>query len=110
MVGHAGVDGYSCTVFLHCSNNNRASTVLDLFQSAVAEWGLPSQVRCDKGGENTHGLVHAVTSKTKYMKGICDCWQECTQSKDRKSLEGCISRSFVDVFWFVSPHGRGWTA
>lgn len=54
MVVHAGVDGYSrVPVFLHCSNNNRASTVLDLFQKAVAEWGLPSRVRCDKGGENT---------------------------------------------------------
>ena len=51
---HAGVDGYShVPVFLHCSNNNRASTVLDLFQSAVAEWDLPSRVHCDKGGENT---------------------------------------------------------
>ena len=51
---HAGVDGYSrVPVFLHCSNNNRASTVLDLFQSAVAEWGLPSRVRCDKESENT---------------------------------------------------------
>ena len=51
---HAGVDGYSrVPVFLHCSNNNRVSTVLDLSQSAVAEWGLPSRVRCDKGGENT---------------------------------------------------------
>ena len=51
---HAGVDGYSrVPVFLHRSNNNRASTVLDLFRSAVAEWGLPSRVHCDKGGGNT---------------------------------------------------------
>lgn len=54
MVVHAGVDGFSrIPVFLHCSNNNRASTVLELFQEAVDEWGLPSRVRCDKGGENT---------------------------------------------------------
>ena len=51
---HAGVDGYShVPVFLHCSNNNRASTVLDLLQSAVAEWGLPSRVCSDKESENT---------------------------------------------------------
>ena len=34
------------------SNNDRAETVLKLFQDAVSEWGLPSRVRCDKGGEN----------------------------------------------------------
>ena len=51
---HGGVDGYSrVPVFLQCSNNNRAITVLEVFQSSVAEWGLPSRVRCDKGGENT---------------------------------------------------------
>ena len=32
LVVHAGIDGYSrMIVFLHCSNNNRASIVYDLF-------------------------------------------------------------------------------
>ena len=54
MVVHAGVDGFSrIPVFLHCSSNNKASTVLELFRGAVDEWGLPSRVRCDRGGENT---------------------------------------------------------
>ena len=39
-------------VYLHCSTNNRASTVLQLFQSAVETFGLSSCVRSDKGGEN----------------------------------------------------------
>ena len=55
MVVHAGVDGYSHEpVFLHCSNYNNAGTVLELFEKAVVEWGSPSRVRCDKGGENTN--------------------------------------------------------
>ena len=75
MVVHAGVDGYShVPIFLHCSNNNRANTALDLFQADVAEWGLPSRVRCDKGGENRCGLVYAVTSmwwnKLEYIRKI----------------------------------------
>ena len=47
-----GVDGYSrMPVYLQASTSNRTLTVLT-FKQAVAEFGLPSRVRCDKGGEN----------------------------------------------------------
>ena len=50
---HSGVDGYSrIPVYLQCSGNNRADTVLQLFTEAVCNYGLPSHVRCDKGVEN----------------------------------------------------------
>ena len=50
---HGGVDGYSrIPVYLQCSGNNRADTVLQLFTEAVRNYGLPSRVRCDKGVEN----------------------------------------------------------
>ncbi|OBZ75971.1 hypothetical protein A0H81_04732 [Grifola frondosa] len=37
---------------LRASTNNRASTVLDVFLHAVEEYGAPSRVRGDRGGEN----------------------------------------------------------
>lgn len=53
MVVHGGIDGYTrIPVFLQRSNNNRSDTVLHLFGNAVREYGLPSRVRSDKGGEN----------------------------------------------------------
>ncbi|XP_013876453.1 uncharacterized protein LOC106526401, partial [Austrofundulus limnaeus] len=53
IVIHGGIDGYSRKImFLTASNNNRASTVLKAFITAVQKFGLPIRVRSDKGGEN----------------------------------------------------------
>lgn len=37
---------------LRASSNNKASTVLDLFTEATRQYGVPSRVRLDRGGEN----------------------------------------------------------
>lgn len=59
MVSHCAIDGFSrLVVYLKCSNNNRASTVYDLFLEAVQHYGLPSRIRCDQGGENINVARH----------------------------------------------------
>lgn len=72
LVIHGGIDGYSRTiVFLNCSDNNRASTVLTAFTNAVRSHGLPERIRTDLGGENVDIIMA--------LYGGAACFDECSR-------------------------------
>jgi hypothetical protein len=53
IVIHAFIDGYSCFLLgIRAHSNNRASTVLDLFEDIAQVFGYPSRMRGDHGTEN----------------------------------------------------------
>ncbi|KAF5381556.1 hypothetical protein D9615_005527 [Tricholomella constricta] len=53
IVIHAFIDGFSrFSLGIHASNNNRAETVLCLFEDIAAVFGYPSRTRGDHGTEN----------------------------------------------------------
>lgn len=53
IVFHGFIDGYSRLITgLRASDNNRASTVLDVFLKAVQRYMVPSRLRGDHGTEN----------------------------------------------------------
>ena len=54
LIVHVCVDGKTRTIIYVSCSNNKAETVLALFQNAVQKWGLPSRVRSDYGMENLY--------------------------------------------------------
>ncbi|KAK6488864.1 hypothetical protein HHUSO_G7815, partial [Huso huso] len=63
IVVHGGIDGFSrLIVYLSAATNNRATTVLDCFLSAVEQFGLPSRVRSGTCGENIE-VAHYMVSR-----------------------------------------------
>lgn len=98
---HAGIDGFSrLPVYCKCSTNNRASTVLQCFEQAIARYGVPSRARSDKGGENVDvslfmlqyrgtGRGSMITGRSVHNQRVERFWRDL--------FEGC---SFLFYFLF----------
>ena len=71
-------------VYIHCSTNNRARTVYELFVSAVSQFGVPSRVRSDQGGENVRvaqeirgsGRRSIITGSSTHNQRIERLWRD----------------------------------
>lgn len=78
IVIHAFIDGHSrFVVSLRASNNNRASTVFDIFREGAAKHGLPSRVRGDHGTENLK--VAEYMEETRGVSRGSYIWGRCVQ-------------------------------
>ena len=76
-------------VYLHCATNNRARTVFSCFLEAVQNYGLPSRIRSDRGGENVQ--VATFMLRSVHNSRIERLWRDV--------FEGCVLQS-VGRDWF----------
>ena len=104
IVIHGCIDGYSrLIIYLHCSNNNLAITVKQLFEAAVQVYGLPSRVRGDRGGENVE-ITNFVISQRGEGRGSFLCWRSVHNQRIeqlwRDVFSGC-SILYYQVFCYL---------
>ena len=69
------MDGFSrFIVYLYCSNNNTADTVLEFIQTGHYPLGLPSRVRSDRGGDNVgvceYMIRHRGIDRASHIAGL----------------------------------------
>ena len=74
LIIHVCIDGKTrLLIYASCCDNNKADTVLSLFQKGVEQWGLPSRVRCDYGMENFYVSQYMIDHRGEGRGSIITC-------------------------------------
>ena len=95
LVVHVFIDGkIRLLVYCVCCNNNKAETVLSLFERGVQLWDLPSRVRSDYGMENY--LIGAYIIEDRGPnRGSIITWSSVHNSRVERSHRDIFSRVLV---------------
>ena len=101
---HAGIDGFSrLIVFMHCSDNNRSSTVYECFLEATRKYGVPSRVRTDQGRENVMVARHMLENRGTNRGSIITGSSVHNQRIERlwKDMFQLVIATYYRLFYFM---------
>ena len=107
-VVHGCVDGFSRHImYLAAATNNCSQTVLDLFWKATREYGIPSRVRSDKGGENVKVCYFMIatqgTSRGSHIAGS-SCHNQRIERMWR-DVYRCVCSTYHSLFYTMEAEG-----
>ena len=107
MIVHGGIDGFSRTVvYLRCSTNNRALTVLASFVDAISKYGVPEQVRSDHGGENLEVWKYMLEQHQSYSAVLVGSSTHNERIERLwRDVQRCVSVLFADLFRQMEAEG-----
>ena len=103
-VTHGCIDGYSRMItFLHCSTNNKASTVYDLFLKAIRTYGLPSRMRSDQGRENILVAQHMLENRGLGRGSFLTARSNHNQRIERlwRDVHRCATQLYYRLFYHL---------
>ena len=111
LVTHCGIDGFTrMVVYLHCSNNNRSSTVYSLFLKAAELYGLPSRIRCDEGGENVQVAQHTLEHRGVDGRSVIVGSSVHNQIIERlwRDMHRCVTILYYRLFYYMESQKELW--
>ena len=102
-----GIDGYSrLIVYLQCCSNNRATTVLDTFFSAICKHQLSSRVRSDQGRENQKVAQYMLESRGAERRSMITGSSVHNQRIERlwRDMHRSVTVLYYKLFYFMEHH------